>query len=92
MTTIQHLAKNALPQHQGSFEEMDNNIDEIGKSINEDKNMTLEDVLEDQGVEFAEEMESFKETKDKRFFTSYRTGTRFFYEESVHKHSQKRLK
>ena len=78
MTTIQHLAKNALPQHQGSFEEMDNNIDEIGKSINEDKNVTLEDVLEDQGVEFAEEMESFKETKDKRFFTSYQTRTRFF--------------
>ena len=78
MTTIQHLAKNALPQHQGCFEEMDNNIDEIGKSINEDKNVTLEDVLDDQGVEFAKEMESFKETKDKRFFTSYRTGTRFF--------------
>jgi len=78
MTTILHLAKDVLPQHQGSFEEMDNDIDEIGKSINEDKNVTLEDVLEDQGVEFAEEMESFKETKDKRFFTSYRTGTRFF--------------
>ena len=57
---------------------MDKDIDEIGKSINEDKNVTLEDVLEDQGVEFAEEMESFKETKDKRFFTSYQTGTRFF--------------
>ena len=78
MTTIQYLAKNALPQHQGCFEEMDKDIDEIGKSINEDKNVTLEDVLEDQGVEFAEEMESFKETKDKRFFTSYWTGTRFF--------------
>ena len=74
MTTIHHLAKDALPQRQGCFEEMDKDIDEIGKSINEDKNVTLED----QGVEFAEEMESFKETKDKRFFTSYRTGIRFF--------------
>ena len=50
----------------------------IGKSINEDKNVTLEDVLDDQRVEFAEEMESFKETKDKRFLTSYQTGTGFF--------------
>ena len=40
MTTIQHLAKDALPQRQGCFEEMDNDIDEIGKSINEDKNVT----------------------------------------------------
>ena len=57
---------------------MDKDIDEIGKSINEDKNVTLEDVPNDQGVEFAKEMESFKETKDKRFFTTYQTGTRFF--------------
>ena len=35
-------------------------------------------MLDDQGVEFAEEMESFKETKDKRFFTSYQTRTCFF--------------
>ena len=78
MTTIQHRAKNALPQHQGCFEEMDNDIDEIGKSINEDKNVTLEDVLDDQGVEFAEEMESFKETKNKRFFTSFKLELVFF--------------
>ena len=75
MTTIQNLAKDALPQCQGCFEEIDKDIDEIGKSINEDKNVTLEDVLDDQRVEFAEEMESFKETKDKRFFKSYQTGT-----------------
>ena len=46
---------------------MDKDIDKIGKSINEDKNVMLKDVPDDQGVEFAEEMESFKETKDKRF-------------------------
>ena len=57
---------------------MDKDIDKIGKSINEDKNVTPEDVPDNQGVEFAEEMESFKETKDKRFFTSYQTRTRFF--------------
>ena len=78
MTTLQHLAEDALPRHQGCFEEMDKDIDEIGKSINEDNNVTLEDVLDNQGVEFAEEMESFKETKDKKFFASYQTGTRFF--------------
>ena len=65
MTTIQHLAKDALPQHQGCFEEMDNDIDEIGKSINEDKNVMLEDVLDYQGVEFAEEMKVLKKKKIK---------------------------
>ena len=49
--------------------------------------MTPEDVPDDQGVEFVEEMESLKEKKEKRFFTTYQTGSRFFLEESLHKYS-----